>query len=138
LASVLPIVITELRTKGIVQKWFFIRYADSEFHLRVRLRVTDKKHVSSVIQVFYRELVPYVSDDLIWKVQLDTYQREIERYGMSSIALAESIFHIDSDAIIQVLREVDGLKKDEQRWLAALKMVDEMFFDFKLDVHRRS
>ena len=138
LANVLSIAIMELHARDMVQKWFFIRYADPEFHLRVRLLVTDKKHLSSVIEVFYRELEPYVSQDLIWKVQLDTYQREIERYGRSSIALAESIFHSDSDAIVQVLREVESPGKDEQRWLVALKMVDEMLSDFKLDIHRRS
>jgi thiopeptide-type bacteriocin biosynthesis protein len=34
--------------------------------------------------------------EIFWKVQLDTYDRELERYGPKTIEMAESIFETDS------------------------------------------
>ncbi|RZF60232.1 thiopeptide-type bacteriocin biosynthesis protein [Sphingobacterium corticibacterium] len=138
LKKTLPTLMTQLYNQNILQKWFFLRYADPDFHLRIRLLVRDKKEVSSVIHSFNQSLASYVQNDLIWKVQLDTYQREIERYGIFSIEHAESIFQIDSDAIVHILKILDEQQADGQRWLVALKIVDDMISDFQLDINDKS
>ena len=40
-----------------------------------------------------------------WQVQLDTYEREVERYGgPEGIELAEQLFHADSEAVLAIAR----------------------------------
>ena len=42
---------------------------------------------------------PLLDAGLLWRVQLDTYEREMERYGgEAGIGLAERVFHADSYA----------------------------------------
>ena len=43
----------------------------------------------------------------LWRVQLDTYEREVERYGgEAGIGLAERVFHADSDAVLAIVRQL--------------------------------
>ena len=46
------------------------------------------------------------NNSLIWKIQLDQYEREVERYGVNTIDVAEKIFHIDSLNFIDTLLEI--------------------------------
>jgi thiopeptide-type bacteriocin biosynthesis protein len=137
LSRELPIIITKLENLQVLDKWFFIRYADPHSHIRLRFFVNHKENLSSIISVLNESMNQYVSQDLIWKVQFDTYQREIERYGFKTIEHAEKIFHIDSIAIIKILGIVENELGDYQRWQIALKMVDSFLNDFGMDLYRK-
>lgn len=117
-----------------VDKWFFIRYADPESHLRVRLHYSKKSHVGIIIQTVYKHIEKFVAQELIWKVQTDTYQREIERYGIDTIELSEQLFFHESNLIINTLPLLKNPNGETQRWIFALKLIAELLDCFKFNL----
>jgi thiopeptide-type bacteriocin biosynthesis protein len=69
-------------------------------------------------------------------VQLDTYEREIERYGgAAGIVLAEQLFHADSEAVLALVDRLEGDAAAEARWRLTLRGIDLLLTDlgFGLD-----
>ncbi|MCP4181201.1 MAG: hypothetical protein GY756_25845 [bacterium] len=113
--------------KSIINKWFFLRYADPKPHLRLRLNFSDSVNLHQIIKEFNFRIKPLVEQDYIWKIQIDTYSREIERYGVNSIEISEKMFFNDSVMISGLIRQ---LKDDNLRWLFSLKAVDSFLTSF--------
>lgn len=128
---ILPM-IKGLKEETVIKKWFFIRYSDPDFHLRLRLLVIDVSHVGIVISMFYSKFISCYLNGLIWKVQLDTYDREVERYGKDLIEEAESIFCIDSECIIDIIKRLKN--HENYRWMVALKLIDSLLSAFSFDI----
>lgn len=98
---------------GLARRWFFVRYSDPEPHLRIRWNGEP--------DILVRHLLPQVTDfaeelarsGRISRLALDTYDREVERYGgAAGVALCEDVFHADSRLARQLLR-VHGLDATE-------------------------
>ena len=68
-------------------RWYFLRYDEPEWHLRVRARNLD--------------LAPLAADERVWRAEVDTYVRETARYG--DIEAAERCFPADSEAVAGLL-----------------------------------
>jgi thiopeptide-type bacteriocin biosynthesis protein len=128
-----------LLQEKLIDHWFFIRYSDPQFHLRIRFHITENKNLALVIHRFNNTMQHYIQNDLVWKIQTDTYQREIERYGAELIELSEQLFSLSSEMICKTIA-FDAVKQDENlRWLLGLKMIDTLLsdFDFSLqDKHK--
>jgi thiopeptide-type bacteriocin biosynthesis protein len=110
-----------------INKWFFIRYVDPKFHLRIRFHLSEKGSFDVIMRLLHHKLYPYSDNGLIANVMFDSYNREIERYGVDTIIPSESLFYADSQAIaniVSVLRETGD--SDHTRWLIALRLVDDM------------
>jgi len=116
----------ELQNNGVIDKWFFIRYTDPDFHIRIRFRLADMSKLGELIIQIKEYLQTYVDNDLIWKVQIDTYKRELERYGADIYDTIESVFHIDSCMVAQLLDMIEGEEGEEIRWLFGLKSLDNL------------
>ncbi|NEN23795.1 lantibiotic dehydratase [Cryomorpha ignava] len=114
----------------LIDSWFFIRYADPELHLRIRFHFTDLKNIGHVIVMFQTSIDEYIKSGMIWKVQTDTYKREIQRYGSNTIELAEQLFHFDSDFVVGLLDEIYGDEGEDIRWLISIRSVDKLLSDF--------
>lgn len=132
----LPKAISALQRKKYIEKWFFIRYSDPDFHLRVRIKVIDCTLIGEVIQLFYHYFKKMVADQRVWKVQLDTYNRELERYKEHLIELTETMFCIDSNYTLKILKILKGMPQSS-RWLIAVKMIDALLIDFGYDLQQR-
>lgn len=126
-----------LLKQQLIADWFFIRYADPNVHLRLRFRFTDLNHIGTVIQLFKNAIAEHEQTGLIWKIQTDTYQREIERYGASTMLLSEQLFYYDSQCIVDMLDMIDGDEGEEIRWLFAIKAVDALLIDFNYSIEQR-
>lgn len=114
----------------LIDGWFFIRYNDPKFHLRFRFHVKDDQGLIKSIMKLNEEFQYYISSNIIWKVQIDTYQREIERYGVEAIELSERIFFYDSNMIAKLLSmNIDN----KERELVSFKMIDSFLNVFKID-----
>jgi thiopeptide-type bacteriocin biosynthesis protein len=130
--------ITEtLLGKGIIDKWFFIRYSDPDVHLRFRLHISNFEKYGEVLQLINMELEPLLNQHLISKIQTDTYKRELERYGDTSMDLAETLFYTDSIFVMNMLEMLDTDSGGTVRWKMALRSVDEFLNDFKLSVEEK-
>ncbi|MGN6867158.1 MAG: lantibiotic dehydratase [Solirubrobacteraceae bacterium] len=125
----------ELRDARLADRWFFLRYADPEFHLRVRFH-GNCKELRGRVEDAGRALV---DSGLVWRFELGTYQREVERYGgPEAIELAEAAFHADSDAVIAMLPLLEpGDEGLEERWQLGLVGVDQLLADLEFDTAQR-
>jgi len=121
---------------GWADRWFYVRYADPEPHLRLRFRgdpATLRRDLLPAAQALGAELV---EDGRAWRVQLDTYEREVERYGgPDAIALAERVFEADSEAALAIVGLVArGRLGAADRWRLGLAGVDALLADLGLDL----
>ncbi|GHT84504.1 hypothetical protein FACS18947_2050 [Bacteroidia bacterium] len=132
--AVLP-VIKELWKNRRIEKWFFIRYSDPDFHLRIRLLVSDIQYIGEIINLFHRRLNCWNTSRLLWKIQLDTYNRELERYGKMFIEETESFFWMDSECVLSIIKQLNN--NENHRWMIALKLIDSLLSDFNLDISRK-
>ena len=83
-------------------------------------------------------MAPLLETGQLWRVQLDTYEREVERYGgEAGICLAERVFHADSDAVLAIVRQLTGDAGAELRWRVALRGIDLLFDDLGLTLEQK-
>lgn len=113
-----------------VDSFFFIRYNDPDYHLRVRFHVRDLDALPAIMEDMNRRIRKFRDAGIIWRIQIDTYDREIERYGSNTIQFAEQLFYFDSLAVLRFLTVCSGDRREEFRWLWGLKAVDELLDAF--------
>lgn len=131
-------VVEKLMEEGIVDKWFFIRYRDTDEHFRLRFHHgSNPLFYAYVLQAIHESLKDLIEKGVIYKIQTDTYNREIERYGNETIALAEDIFCHDSEAILSFLDMIEGDEGEKYRWLFALRGIDMLFDDFGYELSEK-
>jgi len=125
-------VILKLEKKNIIQKWFFIRYKDPDEHLRIRFLVKKTANLNIVIQSLYFVLNKLLKQNLIWKIQTDTYKREIERYGKNTISDSEYLFWKDSKMILKYLKLKSSFIKQETPLLFSFLAINSFLDSFHL------
>ena len=133
LTEVLKPITEEFLAERKIVKWFFIRYADPDHHIRVRFLGEGNFH-AEVTNRMNVALAPYLKNNLIWKVQTDTYNRELERYGMLNIDNSETLFFYDSITTLQVLSLLEADEGDNLRWQFAIKGVNDLLESFGYDL----
>jgi thiopeptide-type bacteriocin biosynthesis protein len=81
------------------------------------------------------QLHPFQADGITWKIQTDTYKRELKRYGSNTIHLAEQLFYHDSISKIHFLENTEGDEREDIRWLWGIRHTDELLnvFSFTLE-----
>jgi thiopeptide-type bacteriocin biosynthesis protein len=122
-----PVVDSALAS-GAADSWFFIRYGDPDRHLRVRFHGAPERLHAEVLPQLEAAVQGAADSGRVWRMQLDTYEREVERYGGDrGIELAEQVFHADSDAVLAILRSLTGDGGLELRWRLALRGIDLLF-----------
>ncbi|MDB5121924.1 MAG: hypothetical protein JWP94_53 [Mucilaginibacter sp.] len=87
LATELYQLVILLTRKKLIQQWFFIRYNDPDPHLRLRLKTNADKGYE-IMQAFNSTFHKKQQMRII----LDTYNRELERYGPNTIGEIETVF----------------------------------------------
>jgi thiopeptide-type bacteriocin biosynthesis protein len=129
LRDVIAPVVATGRTRGAVAEWFFVRYRDPDPHLRVRFRGEPARLRRVVLPVLERAVATALASGRMWRFVIDTYEREVERYGGDTgILISEQLFCADSDAVLAVL---DALPSDDvnARWHVTLRAMDLLLDD---------
>lgn len=129
LIQALGAVAQQAMRNGLVTHWFFVRYQDPEAHLRIRFHLSSPAHQSSLLTACQRLIEPISETDDVFRIQVDTYQREIERYGGILIELTEWLFWTDSKAVYFILK---GRFPDDSLFSTALLGIDSYLTDFCL------
>ena len=127
----------KLIDKQVIDKWFFIRFNDPKYHLRLRFYCIDRTDIGYIINQLNDLIKPYINQGLIWKVQSDTYMRELKRYGSNTIELAEELFYHDSKMVVDFIDMIEGEEGEELRWLFALKATDMLLESFQYSNHNK-
>lgn len=94
----------ELVEEELINKYFFMRYVDPEQHIRLRLNSNQEK-----LLMIYPKIKEWLSmikkRGLMTYFSIDSYDREIERYGgIELIDIAERVFFFDSIVTEDILR----------------------------------
>ena len=55
--------IQEMIKNKSIDKWFFIRYSDPDFHVRLRIHLNDKKDFDRIFSHFFEVCKPLVDAD---------------------------------------------------------------------------
>jgi thiopeptide-type bacteriocin biosynthesis protein len=97
----------ECRAKNLIDQWFFIRFLDSEAHLRLRLHASSLEVAQPLLLQSLTWAQQLAHDGIIQKYVVDTYEREVERYGgVDNIATLERFFAIDSELTQLLIKEL--------------------------------
>ncbi|WP_018616399.1 lantibiotic dehydratase [Segetibacter koreensis] len=138
LSDVLKPLTEKLISEKYIDSYFFIRYYDHGQHIRIRFHHSNKKdfwkHVVYMLRVV---LQPYVNNHAVHNLQFETYKREIERYGLDTMELSESIFYHHSVAILNFISMLDGDAGEQYRWQVALKAIDIILDDFYYNTEQK-
>jgi lantibiotic biosynthesis protein len=117
-------------TSGAADAWFFIRYGDPDWHLRLRLHGEPGRLHAEVLPRLQAATAPLLEAGQLWRMQLDTYEREVERYGGDrGIELAEQMFAADSEAVLTILESLSGDAGLDLRWRLAMCGIDLLLED---------
>src|SRR5262249_22435572 len=116
---------------GKVDRWFFVRYGEPQWHLRVRLHGQPRVLHELLPDLLAAAEGTASGSGLVWRSQVDTYEREVERFGGPlGIELAERAFHLDSEAVLHLLERLGDDPGGRWRWRAVLVGVDRTLDDF--------
>jgi thiopeptide-type bacteriocin biosynthesis protein len=133
LRGVLGPLVRDALAAGWIDSWFFIRFGDPEWHLRVRFHGDPASLAGRVLPALHAGLAPLLDDGQLWRLQLDTYEREMERYGGPlGIGPVERLFQIDSEAVLEILEMLEGDEGADVRWRLAFYGVDALLNDLSL------
>jgi lantibiotic biosynthesis protein len=124
-----PLVRSSLAS-GAADAWFFIRYGDPAWHLRLRLHGEPGRLHAEVLPRLQAAAPPLLEAGQLWRIQLDTYEREVERYGGDrGVELAEQVFAADSEAVLTTMGLLCGDAGLDLRWRLAMRGMDLLFDD---------
>jgi lantibiotic biosynthesis protein len=126
------------RQQDAIGNWFFIRYAERGWHLRLRVfprAGQDGPVLHSLVQL---------AEDLyqrgwIARFEFSPYERETLRYGgRAHVAANEALFGIDSDLAAAILcGQPFGPGAEPARWSVALLAIDALLRDYGLSLADR-
>lgn len=120
------------------EKFFFIRYSDDAPHFRIRFYNKSIEKQSIVQNKFMECLESQIENEVIHKVVIDTYKRELNRYGDSMIEDAESLFYHDSVSALCLINLLSQIEDPEKyRLLMSLRSIDELLNNFKLSLDEK-
>jgi len=121
-----------------VDRWFFVRYGDPDSHLRLRFHGQPARLHGEVLRAVQAAAAPLLDDGRLWRVQVDTYEREVERYGGAlGIELAERFFHADSEAVLALAARLPEDARGDVRWRLAVLGMDRLLSDLGFDLETR-
>jgi len=133
LLEIIPLLLEDLNSKNIISKWFFIRYADPKDHLRIRFLITKdekrldlEKRVKSYLDVFIR-------DNLIWDIQIATYNRELNRYGIDVIEECETWFCHNSELVLNLIEKLQRINETDSILYLPF-FIDSLLNQFNLEI----
>lgn len=115
--------ILQLIEQGLVNSFFFIRYNDPDYHIRLRLKVNSSENIGVVLNQLFSILDSNVNSNVFSNVSIDTYTRELERYGENLIEATEKVFFLDS---VFILDYFSTLQSDMERWCVSCLYIDKL------------
>ena len=125
--------IAAAKARGLLEKWFFLRFYDPDHHLRLRLQLREGvahgwADINDLIQAAFSDPL---QSGMVKSLQYDTYNRELERYGARQIGAVENLFYSDSELVSRILERA---LPPEARIEGACFLVDQLLSYAGLDM----
>ena len=131
-------IVDRVHKQGLVDRWFFIRYNDPEPHLRLRFHARDTSSIHSLLTVALEMSIQLARSGHIQRYTLDTYEREVERYGgPDAIDLLEQVFTVDSSITSNILATRYARHLDLDLPAIAVFTLDHFFSSWGCDLAQR-
>jgi thiopeptide-type bacteriocin biosynthesis protein len=125
----------QAQAEGACDSWFFIRYGDPDWHLRLRFHGQPGRLDTEVLVHLRAAAASMWTAGLVTRVQVDTYEREIERFGGDAgLALSERLFAADSEAVLAIVETLEGDEGFDARWQLALRGMDQLLENLGFDL----
>lgn len=123
------------RREGLWDRWHFVRYRDPDHHLRLRFHGPPQRLLAELLPQVHGHLEGPLTQGLLWRWQLDTFEPEWERYGgRLGFRLAEAWFHTDSQLVLDRLAQG---QTPEVRWRTGLRQTDAIWGALGLGLSER-
>jgi thiopeptide-type bacteriocin biosynthesis protein len=106
---------------GLIRRWFFIRYTDPDFHIRLRIEGA-RPEFGAFLSAFQQNALEsrLATHDLSAYV-FDNYVPEYSRYGGKALMqFVEELFFHDSNYCLTIMAAAQQQNSDELIWKAAL------------------
>lgn len=135
LEEAVQLLVEYFQQNNFISKWFFIRYNDPKPHLRVRFKLSNygnNENYNKVFDKINEALQDFVDSGEISNIVIDTYNREMERYGENTIEAAETMFHRNSELTLQCLHF-----DDEEKIMVSLFSIDEILNRLNLSIQEK-
>ncbi|MDQ0065156.1 thiopeptide-type bacteriocin biosynthesis protein [Chryseobacterium lathyri] len=132
LEKALQPLVENFQENNYISQWFFIRYNDPKPHVRVRFKLSNTDDYSRIFDKTNEALQEYIESGEISNIVIDTYNREIERYGENTIEEAETLFHKNSEFTLQCLHY-----DDEEKIIITLFYIDEILNKLNLSAQEK-
>lgn len=115
-----------------ISKWFFIRYNDPKSHLRIRFYLNNTEYYPNVLKKINEEFKEFVDSGEISNISIETYSREIERYGKNIIDEAETLFYKNSEFTLLCLPY-----DDEDKIIFSIFYINEILDKLNLEIKEK-
>jgi thiopeptide-type bacteriocin biosynthesis protein len=123
---------------GAADSWFFVRNGDPDWHLRIRFHGEPRHLTGDVLPRLSAAIQEAQTQCLIWKFQIDTYEREIERYGGGEgMILSEKLFAADSEAVLAIIQLLEGADAKDLASRLVLRGLDNLLDDLGLSLREK-
>jgi thiopeptide-type bacteriocin biosynthesis protein len=127
-----------VRNEHLCDRWFYLRYADPEPHLRLRFHAANDRVKEPLLLSVLEWSRHLTRESCIPRICLDTYEREVERYGgPACIDVIEQFFSLNSDAMSAVVAALFTQKMTLDRQAVAVFCLDRLFSAWGYDFPAR-
>ena len=133
LSSAVPRLTKTILERRFADQFFFIRYADPDPHIRLRFKLTKPAHFADIVALLNSSMTRYAQQKQLFRVQLDTYVRELERYDPELIEETETLFWHDSQTVLDLLKHTGNNDAGEKKWQLAVAGMHQYLLDFGYD-----
>ncbi|MCO1577312.1 lantibiotic dehydratase [Crossiella sp. SN42] len=130
--------IAALREQGLIDRWFYLRYADPQPHLRIRCRAAEAGAATEVLRQLMAWGRGLVEADLAFDTAVATYLPEIERYGgPRTFEPVEDLFTVNSDTTVELVALLQQEEPKLRPEFVAIATVDALYRQWGLAPQER-
>ncbi len=138
LATPIRTLVGMLQEHELLDRWFFIRYTDPEPHLRLRFHARDGVDPVSILALAFPWCLQLARRGQIQRYMLDTYEREVERYGgPEAIDLLEQAFTVNSVLVSDVIAYQHARRLTLDPLTVGVFTLDHLFTSWGCDLQQR-
>lgn len=137
LANWLLPALQQTERQGKVKQWFFIRYQDPDYHLRVRLQFKEGQ-ADGLLVALSNVAEKMMRRGLVQDMQLAVYERELERYGADLMAAVEEVFCSSSTLTSRFLQATRLQESSYDYYRFAFQTSDMLLDAFSLSFNEKA